>query len=64
MNREQLRKHLETAKLMAQGAIVLILAAIIFWSTANFDVLLKAVKYPEAIRQMKIEVKVAQTAQK
>jgi hypothetical protein len=64
MNRENIQKTLETAKLMATGAVILILAAIVFWSAANFDVLIKAVKYPEAIRQMKIEVRVAQTATK
>lgn len=64
MNRQKLQTFIDTAKLMAIGAITIILAISIFWSIANIDVLVKAVKYPEVIRQMKVQVTVAPTATK
>lgn len=42
------------------GAIGLIVLAFLSWTIFNFDVLAKAIKYPEAVREMKIEVRVAQ----
>lgn len=37
-----------------------IVVAFLIWTMFNFDVLVKAIKYPEAVRELKIEVRVAQ----
>lgn len=64
MTKEKLQNTLEIVRFMATGALALILGIAIYWSIANADVVVKAIKYPEAIRQMKIQVTVAQTASK
>lgn len=40
------------------GAIILLNTALIIWIVANFDVFSKAVRYPEAIRELQIEIKI------
>lgn len=37
-------------------AIIVVTIAFIAWSVMNADVLWKAIRYPEAVRQMQIEV--------
>lgn len=54
------KTKLQTAYHMVLGAIVLTLAALIFWIFANFDVFVKAMRYPEAVRQLNIEIQVVQ----
>lgn len=41
---------------MITGAILLAVISFIAWSVMNSDVLWKAMRYPEAVRQMQIEV--------
>lgn len=60
MSKEEIKSTARTAGLMIAGAIIVMIGAFITWSIINFDVLTKAVKYPEAVRQMKIEIRVAQ----
>lgn len=60
MSKEEIKSTAKTAGLMLTGAVTVLVGAFIMWSIMNFDVLTKAIKYPEAVRQMKIEVRVAQ----
>jgi len=54
------KKEIATTLLhMTTGAILLGMCAIIIWSITNFDVLMKAYKYPEVIRDMRITVQVS-----
>jgi len=55
MNKKQI---ITTALQMTSGALLLAVCAIIVWSITNFDVLMKAYKYPEVIRAMQITVTV------
>jgi len=50
------KKSLQTVANMAAGAILLTILGATVWATINFDVLAKAVRYPEAVRQMEVEV--------
>lgn len=43
-------------KWMLTGAVTFAVCSFVFWSVVNFDVLVKAVRYPEAVRAMQIEV--------
>lgn len=47
---------LKTVWQMITGAILLAVISFIAWSVMNSDVLWKAMRYPEAVRQMQIEV--------
>lgn len=49
---------IKTAIHMVVGALLLTGCAIIFWAVANFDILVKAYRYPEAIRALEITVQV------
>lgn len=60
MNKEKIVRGLKTAGVMAQGIIYFLILAFVVWSSLNFDVLIKTVKYPEAIRELKIDVRVSQ----
>lgn len=51
---------LQVAMTAMAGAMGLIIVAFLIWTSLNFDVLVKAIKYPEAVRELKIEVRVAQ----
>lgn len=51
---------LQVAMTALGGAIGLVVIAFLIWTSLNFDVLVKAIKYPEAVRELKIEVRVAQ----
>lgn len=42
------------------GVAIFIGALSIIWTVINFDVLVKAVRFPEAVRQMKVELRVSQ----
>lgn len=55
---------MKTAQHMAVGALLLIVCAILFWAIANFDILVKAYKYPEAIRALEISVQVVKPTAK
>lgn len=59
--REDIKKALTVAKYMLQGALGLIAIIAIVWSINNMDVIAKAVKYPEAVREMEITVQVTKT---
>lgn len=50
------KKSLQTVVTMLMGATLLTILAATIWATINFDVLAKAVRYPEAVRQMEVEV--------
>ncbi len=50
----------QTAKHMVAGVLAFLAIVAIFWSAANLDVLVKAVRYPEAVRAMKINVSIVQ----
>lgn len=43
---------------MVLGATLLIVLGFTVWSTINADVLWKAMRYPEAVRQMEVEVQI------
>lgn len=54
------KKEIATTLLhMTAGAALLGTCAIIIWSITNFDVLMKAYKYPEVIRAMQVTVTVS-----
>lgn len=55
--------HVRTALHMAVGAITLLVGAFVFWSIVNADVLMKAMRYPEAVRAMQVEVLISPKAQ-
>jgi len=59
--REKTVKALIVTKYMLQGALGLIAIIAIVWSINNMDVIAKAVKYPEAVREMEITVQVTKT---
>jgi len=59
--REKTVKTLIVTKYMLQGALGLIAIIAIVWSINNMDVIAKAVKYPEAVREMEITVQVTKT---
>ena len=50
----------QTAKHMVAGILVFLAIIAIFWSTANFDLIVKVVRYPEAVRAMKINIDIVQ----
>ena len=69
MNKENLEKFkknvsqgIKTTGIMAKGILYFIVIAFAIWSALNFDVLVKAIRYPEAVRELKIEVRVSQLA--
>jgi len=41
---------------MLLGATLLVIIGFTAWATINFDVLWKAMRYPEAVRQMQVEI--------
>jgi len=41
---------------MIVGATLLIILGFATWATINADVLWKAMRYPEAVRQMQVEI--------
>ena len=57
---EKVQVTMHTIGIMAKGATYLIIGAYLAWLIVNFDVQIKAMKYPEAIRELKIKVTVAQ----
>lgn len=57
---EKAQVTMHTIGIMAKGATYMIIGAYVAWLIANFDVQVKAIKYPEAIRELKIKVTVAQ----
>lgn len=69
MNKENFEK---AKKNVAQGVrstaktimtiINFIVIIYIVWSAVNSDVVIKAIRYPEAVRELKIEVRVSQLA--
>lgn len=44
----------------AIGVLVFLAAVSIVWTVMNFDVVIKSVRFPEAVRQMKVELRVSQ----
>lgn len=56
-------EYIRTASHMAIGATLLIVGAFIFWSIVNADVLMKAMRYPEAVRAMQVEVLISPKAE-
>lgn len=44
----------------AIGVLVFLAAISIVWTVMNFDVVIKSVRFPEAVRQMKVELRVSQ----
>lgn len=49
-------QKLQTAKTMFSGALLLAACIVTFWIVANFDVVVKTVRYPEAVRELQVEV--------
>lgn len=60
MSKQKIVNGLKTAGIMAKGIICFLILAFAVWSFLNFDVLVKTVKYPEAVRELKIDVRVSQ----
>lgn len=56
IDQEAVKKTLQTLGNMVLGATVLIILGATIWATINIDVLWKAIRYPEAVRQMEVEV--------
>ena len=54
------KSKLQTAYHMVLGAFTLIIASLIFWIFVNMDVFIKSMRYPEAVRQLNIEIQVVQ----
>lgn len=50
------KKSLQTVGTMVMGAALLTILAASIWATVNADVLFKAIRYPEAVREMQVEV--------
>ena len=59
--KENAVKNLIIIKHMLQGALALVAIIAIVWSLRNIDVIVKTVKYPEAVREMEVTVKVTKT---
>lgn len=57
------KEQLKPALHMAAGALLLVVGAFIFWAIANADVLAKAMRYPEAVRAMQVEVLISPKAE-
>lgn len=49
-------EKLQSIRLMVSGALLFAVCAFVFWSVINFDVLVKAIRYPEAVRELQVEV--------
>lgn len=58
--REMMRERLHTAKTMFAGALTFAIGVAIIWSFMNADVLYKAIRYPEAVRELDIKVEMSQ----
>lgn len=50
------RLNIQPIAQMLLGAALLIILGFTVWATINADVLWKAMRYPEAVRQMEVEV--------
>lgn len=50
------KKALQPLPYMVLGATLLAIIGFTAWATINADVLWKAMRYPEAVRQMEVEV--------
>jgi len=50
------KKALQPVGYMVLGATILAILGFTVWSTINADVLWKAMRYPEAVRQMEVEI--------
>lgn len=58
MNTMNIKNKTKTLGVMLTGAGILVIGAIVVWSIMNFDILVKAYRYPEAIRALQITVQV------
>lgn len=58
--REIMRERFQTAKTMFAGAMTFAIGIVIIWSFMNADVLYKAIRYPEAVRELDIKVEMSQ----
>jgi len=52
------KKALQPMPYILLGATITIIVGFTVWATINFDVLWKAMRFPEAVRQMQIEVQI------
>lgn len=50
------KKALQPVLYMLMGATLLAILGFSMWATINADVLWKAMRYPEAVRQMEVEI--------
>lgn len=50
----------QTLKHMVAGVLAFLAIIVIFWAAVNLDVLVKVIRYPEAVRAMKINVEIMQ----
>jgi len=60
MNKEKFIKGLKTTGVMAQGIVYFLILAFVVWSVLNLDVMIKTIRFPEAVRELKIDVRVSQ----
>lgn len=52
------KKALQPAPYILLGIAMTIIVGFTVWATINFDVLWKAMRFPEAVRQMQVEVQI------
>lgn len=52
----QLRTYIKPVIQTVFGGLLLLLFVATVWVTVNYDVLWKTIRYPEAVRQMQIEI--------
>lgn len=52
------KEALKPLPYVALGATITIIVGFTVWATINFDVLWKAMRFPEAVRQMQVEVQI------
>ena len=57
---EKAMNIITTAGIMAKGILWFIVIAYLAWLWNNFDVQLKAMRYPETVRKLQITVSAAQ----
>lgn len=50
------KKAMQPVLYMLTGAAIMTIIGFTAWATINADVLWKAMRYPEAVRQMEVEI--------
>ena len=58
--KKNIQESVKTAGIMAKGILLFVGVIVLAWTFVNFDILTKTIRYPEAVRELKIDVRVSQ----